>query len=436
MKTAKRIIPFFYLFILISCKSNSLEPINIQTASNFEWAKSFVSTGQILGSTPVIAVDSHGNSFVSGIFMNTTKFDSVEIKNASANVTYYFLAKYDSNGKVVWVKWAPNTEVKIYDLSIDLSDNLLITGTFNPNTKFFSDAGLNQKSSLIKLNKEGNLVWSIFTSDFARMHKTDNLNNIFQIAFQTGDLLHFYKITSSGNVIYSKSLVVSGQLAVRSMVISNDALYLSGQSPNKVDFGNISMTSPAIGTFYLVKFDLNGNCLWAINTIYDSAGNRITYDNTNNRIIVFGHYDEGFIKLENIILGTGLQMRTMFIASYNSDGKIIWAKDLKASPTTLGGLGSDKYGNIYLTNGLYETLDLGKSILQSSTGEIFIAKLNLNGELIWVEKTNNTVAAFPWDMKIGDDGNTYLTGNFQQQISFGKNTLYGYGFFIAKYVNH
>src|SRR5664279_2932897 len=69
-------------------------------AQNFKWAKSI--TGAISGYK--IAIDTKGNSFVTGAFQETVTFDTVTI--TSHGEGDIFIARYDSNGNCLWAKQA------------------------------------------------------------------------------------------------------------------------------------------------------------------------------------------------------------------------------------------------------------------------------------------------------------------------------------------
>ncbi len=110
----------------------------------------------------------------------------------------------------------------------------------------------------------------------------------------------------------------------------------------------------------------------------------------------------------------------MFLAKYTSTGQFLWAFNIGG--TSLGddglGLKTDAAGNIFIGGYFRESIDFDPSassaILNSSTGTIFLAKYNTNGQYQWafnfgLGDTDNTI----FDLKLDASSNVYITGFFQ-----------------------
>ena len=69
------------------------------------------------------------------------------------------------------------------------------------------------------------------------------------------------------------------------------------------------------------------------------------------------------------------------------------------------------------------------------SGDVFVSKLDSNGDVLWAKNFGGNSFDYGSAIDIDDDGNTYITGEFQNQIQFGDTTLEGGIFsdvFVAK----
>lgn len=87
------------------------------------------------------------------------------------------------------------------------------------------------------------------------------------------------------------------------------------------------------------------------------------------------------------------------------------------------GLSTDASGNIYATGGFSGTVDFdpgpGTSNLTSSgSNDIFVAKYNSTGNLIWAKKFGGTSVDYGSSLGVDASGNIYVTGYFQGTADF------------------
>ena len=82
-----------------------------------------------------IEVDEAGNSYISGGFVDSATFESQVLQ--SAGLRDVFVAKYDTQGKLVWLKQAGGKgDDEDYALALDSAEKVTIVGTFNGEAKF------------------------------------------------------------------------------------------------------------------------------------------------------------------------------------------------------------------------------------------------------------------------------------------------------------
>jgi hypothetical protein len=82
-----------------------------------------------------IEVDEQGNTYISGEFANSATFESTVLR--SAGFRDVFTAKFDSQGKLIWIKQSGGSRDDVnYAISRDAGGRVTIVGTFSGNTTF------------------------------------------------------------------------------------------------------------------------------------------------------------------------------------------------------------------------------------------------------------------------------------------------------------
>jgi len=116
-----------------------------------------------------------------------------------------------------------------------------------------------------------------------------------------------------------------------------------------------------------------------------------------------------------------------------------WARIAGASGdfTDLGyGISTDFTGNIYVTGYFKDTATFGSYPLTSSgDSDIFVAKLDPNGNWLWVKKAGSSGTDVGKGVSTDTNGNVYVTGYFQNTASFGSFDLVSFGgkdIFVSK----
>ncbi|MEP1906348.1 MAG: SBBP repeat-containing protein, partial [Nitratireductor sp.] len=383
------------------------------------WAKSAGGTGSDYGRS--IAVDSSGNSYVTGNFSGTADFDpgAGTTNLTSAGSDDAFIAKYNSDGTLAWAKNVGGTDFDIgYSIEVDSSGNSYVTGTFQGTADFDPGAGTTNLTSagdsdvfIAKYDSDGALVWAKSVGET----NTDRGNSI--------------SVDSSGNS------------------------YVTGEFRNTVDFdpgaGTTNLTSAGNRDVLIAKYDSDGALVWAKNvggtssdTSYsievDSSGNSYVTGNFSGT----ADFDPGAGTANLTSAGSS----DVFIAKYDSDGALAWAKNVSGTSGDEGySISVDSSGNSYVTGFFQGTADFdpgaGTTDLTSAGGsDVFIAKYNSDGALVWAKNVGGTSYDQGQSISVDSSGNSYVTGYFQGTADFdpGAGTANltsagGSDGFIAKY---
>jgi gliding motility-associated-like protein len=215
-----------------------------------------------------------------------------------------------------------------------------------------------------------------------------------------------------------------------------------------ITFGGITLNSAGPNDIFLVKYDANGNVLWAKSA--GGSGDDVAYavaaDASGNSYIT------GYFKSPSITFGTTTLVNSggaipgeVFIAKYDPSGNVVWAKSAKGVGDDNGyGIAADASGNVWIAGFFASpTLLLGSTVLtnvSSGSADVFLAKYDTNGNLLWAQSAGGTNGDIAHGVAVDGAGNAYITGYFEiPSISFGTVTLTNSGLlntgdvFLAKY---
>lgn len=131
-----------------------------------------------------LAFDDSYNLIMTGSLSDTTKFDSDRL--VATGFTDFYIAKYQSDGKLIWIKQAGGNRTFTVgrQLIIDKEMNYIVAGDIDGKAIFESDTLANDSRDifLAKYNSESNLLWvkRINGTKYDRPSglAIDNFNNI------------------------------------------------------------------------------------------------------------------------------------------------------------------------------------------------------------------------------------------------------------------
>ena len=447
-------------------------------APNWAWAKSAGGNGSDEGQS--ICVDASGNSYVTGYFYSPTiTFGTITLINPDSTGTNYdiFIAKYDASGNVVWAKSAGGSgNDEGQSICVDASGNSYITGWFNSPTITFGTITLTNNGGynifIAKYDASGNVVWaksaggggndegqSICVDTSGNSYVTGSFDNSSTITFGTTTLtsngyanIFVVKYDASGNVVWAKS--AGGGDDDKGQSISVDAngnSYITGffTSPT-ITFGSDTLINKDVtgSTFdvFIAKYDASGNVLWAKSAGGNNIdiGQSIAVDASGNSYIT-GYFQSSTITFGTITL-TNNGSQNIFIAKYDALGNVVWAKSAGGNGYDWGrGISVDASGNSYITGSFGSaTITFGTTTLINNdstamTEDIFIAKYDASGNVIWAKSAGGSGSDNGNSIAVDASGNSYITGYFESPtITFGTTTLTRNGYetiYIAKLDN-
>jgi hypothetical protein len=366
--------------------------------SNGNWLWAVHAGGTLNDYGYCIAVDALGNVYVTGLFEDVVSFGGTTL--TANDYAEIFVAKLDANGNWLWAKRAGGTDWDVgYGIAVDGTGHSYISGTYTGTATFGSFTLTNNTAIdtfVAKLDTDGNWMWAQQTANTGA-------------GWATG---YGFDIDISGNC------------------------YVTGYFNGAVTFGASIITASGYVDIYAAKLDAQGNWLWAKKaggTGYD-YGFAITADNFGNCFVT--GYFQGYAYFgANAINSTG--NNEVFAAKLDGQGNWLWARNAGGSSSDEGhGIATDSAGNCYITGFFRNTATFGGFALVSSGFiDIYAAKLDPDGNWLWVKKAGGTGWDYAKSIAVDSAGNSYVTGYYNGTSVFDLISLPGNGeqeVFLAK----
>ena len=157
-----------------------------------------------------------------------------------------------------------------------------------------------------------------------------------------------------------------------------------------ITFGTVTLTT---GSFFIVKYDASGNVLWAKSAGEQSqCYSRSIATDANGNVLVIGHFTSPTITFGTTTLINTNAFSDIFIVKYDANGNVLWAKSASGKTQDTGiGITTDANGNILVTGGFTSsTITFGITTLSNADtslggADIFIVKYDTNGNVLWAK---------------------------------------------------
>ncbi len=438
-------------------------------AQYFEWAKRLGGTSFDQGRA--IAVDEAGNVYTTGSFQGTVDFDpgpGTFNLTAAATSDDIFISKLDADGNFVWAKRIGGTGVdRGLAIAVDGAGSVYTTGYFTgivdfdpgPGTFIFTSAGSND-IFVAKLNAEGNFVWAKrmggTENDIGNDIALDGAGNVYTTGQFVGTVdfdpgpgtfnltatagsrnVFVSKLDANGNFVWARRMGGPVDVVGRALALDGAGhVYTTGQFRGTVDF------DPGPGTFNLIsagsqsqdifvsKLNTNGNFIWAkrmggtgFGIGYALALDEAGHVYTTGSFSGTADFDPGPGTFNLAATGD----RDVFISKLDANGNFQWAKRMGGASSDAGdALALDGAGHVYTTGSFRGTVDFdpgpGTFNLISGGGgagwNIFISKLDANGDFVWAQRMGGTGSAGGSALTLDGTGNVYSTGIFSGTADF------------------
>tara|TARA_R110001606_G_scaffold399225_1_gene582537 strand:+ start:4894 stop:6252 length:1359 start_codon:yes stop_codon:yes gene_type:complete len=214
--------------------------------------------------------------------------------------------------------------------------------------------------------------------------------------------------------------------------ISSDHLgnvYTTGNFSGKIAFSvTETIESENENDCFISKYNKEGKLQWVrtISGAFDQSGNSIIVDNHQDIIVVGNFYEE--IKIDQ----TKLKAKgnaDIFIAKYNSEGVLLWYKVFGSfRMDDAHEVKVDNSNNIYVAGRLSDSIKIDNVILKSHGGiDGFIIKFNPDGKLLFGKTIGGNEDDDIDDIFVDNKNNIFISGVVNDSVFFDSNLILSTG---------
>ena len=367
------------------------------------------------------------------------------------------VALFAQNVDWLWAKKAGGTS---YDssssIAVDANGNSYITGYFYGSATFGTTTLTSSGGSDIfvaKLDINGNWLWAKKAGgtdfDFGNSIAVDANGNSYVTGYFSGSAnfgtttltssseyyteIYVAKLDINGNWLWANKAGGTGwDYGYGIAVDANGNSYVTGAFAESAIFGTTTLTSSGGSDIFVAKLDSSGNWLWAKQaggTDYDD-GYGIVVDINGNSYVTGIFYSSNCSFGSTTLTSSGGS--DIFVAKLDINGNWLWAKQAGGTDNDFGyGIAVDANGNSYITGGFKESATFGTTTLTSSgyyDYDIFVTKLDIDGNWLWAKQAGGTGDEGSNSIAVDANGNSYITSGFEESVNFGTTTLTSSGY--------
>lgn len=392
-----------------------------------------------------MATDADGNIYMAGYFFGNAVFGN--FNRTALGFGDIFIAKYNKNGKVLWVQTAGGTDSEAAnDIALDENGNLYITGSFKGTTTF----GRTPKTSagesdifIAKYDTSGAFKWvktfgaaGFDVGNSIAVYNNDNIytagyfNGIVNFGIRTntsegGTDIFLLKCDDAGDAEWVQTPGGTGNDRALDVYADFTGVGITGYFTNTATFGAESKTSAGSTDMFLVVYNYEGTqvLLETAGGPGADAGQSLAIASSfGSNYFVTGYFSGTATFSDQTTTSVG--GKDIFIAIYTSS-----YSDRLQTLKTAGGSYDDQGNKIILKKDFKDFYVSGKFtraasfdyINKSSNTDysIFMAQFNLGGSLNWVKTANDTQGIEVHDLALDNANNLLITGYISGSARFG-----------------
>lgn len=317
-----------------------------------------------------------GSVFVLGQFSGSNTFSDKQLVTNPGVIDDAFLAKYNVNGDLLWVKALANASdsysTRVLDIKVDNQGYLIFSGSCLWLTSILGST-VGNGQFIGKLNKDGELQWLNF-------------------APKPGGSIAEHDVSRRGNRIgFDSDNNILWFLDQINEYAGTGGLAVKKYKPDGSEIATMFVThNPSFYRENMQDFSVHADGSFSISGNFES---RVT--------------PQGGPLITNI--GSNVNPFQFFIAKFTSTGQFLWVIYSRYGSNVLTCHTSDDKGNLYVGLQLDYGADIytPQGIVNVPQGKRVIARILSNGTLDWM---NSVGATNLEDIFMAPDGLLYLTG--------------------------
>jgi hypothetical protein len=214
--------------------------------------------------------------------------------------------------------------------------------------------------------------------------------------------------------------------------------YYSGS----MNFGAITVVNAGLTDIFLVKYDMNGNVIWAqsIGSTGSEWGYGLATDLSGN-VYLAGIFNSPVLAVGTLNL-VSAGNHDSFLAKFDGAGNVIWANHIGGSQNDFATSVSINNAGMICVAGSYasSSLLLGSFNLFNAGGtDVFVARYDTAGNVIWAKRIGDSGQEVTNSVSMDQAGNVFISGTYNSlDMIVGSTTLLNSGncieeIFIVKF---
>jgi hypothetical protein len=366
----------------------------LNSAGTIQWIRQIGGAGSDFANG--IAVDTNGNLVVVGSFSGNLT-GTLSLTNADAtSFTDIFVAKFDTNGTVLWA----NREGKGFSddlgrsVALDMAGNVFISGSSFQSTFGSTNMIDNGRILLAKYGMDGSRIWARKLGDNPG-HRNDVANAV--------------ATDNNGNVV----IVGSFQSA-------------------RITLANV-ITNQGGTDGFIAKYDTTGQLMWhqSLGGPGDEVALSVALNNVGD-IFVCGDFNLSLTIGSTTINRTADTVQDGFVARLDANGNPVWLQGYGGgSAASARGLTIAGNGNVFVTGYFAGDTTFGSSTFSSirNTLDIFVLELMPDGQVKNFQQAGGEDSGGDIGNAIAVDtnGDQIVVGSFTGTVGVGNNTIQSAG---------
>ena len=360
-----------------------------------QWGHAAQGNGNSWDEATSVAHDANDDVFVTGYFAS----DSITF----GNITLYsnggadaYVVKYDPFLQPIWAFaiGGPGDEYGM-GVACDSNSNVFIVGNYSSGSLTLGSTVLTNRDSgtpdmyIARLDYFGNVIW-------ARGEGCSNWDNVSGVDVSPA----------------IQELYVSGAFYIDTLFIENDTL---------LNQGNYDMV--------LMKFDFNGNYQWSRSAggNFNDLANAVAYDLDGYVITTGGFASDSMPFPTGTLINPVSGLPETWVVKYDAQGNCMWARRAGAGDNDHAvACDVDANGKVYL-GGHFHSGSMtfaNDTLVNQGQGDVYLLVYDEFGNELWAKAAGGPEQDFGYGLYVDNHGKIYYSGMYTSlNITFGPYTL-------------
>lgn len=360
------------------------------------WSKHFSSSSDV--NITSLDIDKDNQLILVGEYKNSVVFDvTIETNNTDKKYSSnMFLAKYDSNGNLLWAKNNGGIANGKGNLTVLANNDILLFGTSIDFNLFDTDTLISTLDSAL-VDGPGFSYW----------------------AFAHSESDFMARISPDGSLKWIKEF---GGYVNEVILDNHDNIVVTGSFFDDTYFDEILVSEIGSSTSFLAHYSSEGEINWVRTSggsTNHNAGYGLSIDSQNNI------YQCGTVGGQNIKFDGETVLNythsNSYLTKYDDNGNLVWYQifgtitsinDNSAEFSRGIALKTDNNGNILMLGYFQDKITFGMTTIDSEASQdLMLLKFNQNGNVIEAKEYVEYGSVVGIDLAIDDDNAVYIIGN-------------------------